>query len=111
MWRKAIHNHKTLMKERTDTSYWSDNIVDATACLKEDEDWKKFYLYLCNSPTFFNNGDPKVVQTLGELEIEPTVPDYQSNQRVEVIENGSDRHILVSTIHDGVESDDEKNPL
>ena len=109
MWRTAIQNHKALMKERTDASYWSDNIVDASACLKKEEDWKKFYLYLCNSPAFFNSADPQVVQTLGELEVEPRVPDYPSNQNVEIIENGSDRHVLVSNVTDA-ESDDEKHP-
>ena len=107
MWRKAIENHKTLMKERTDASYWSDNIIDATACLTDDDDWKKFYLYLTNSPAFFNKETPEIVQTLGELAQVPTVPDYGPNQRVEVIENGTDRHIFVSTIGD---SDDEKTP-
>ena len=115
MWRTAIHNHKTLMKERTDASYWSDNIVDATTCLKKDEDWKKFYLYLCNSPSFFNHADPKVVTTLGELEQEPRVPDYAPNQVLEVIKNGTDRHILVTTISNDDEKkedhDDEKRPF
>ena len=110
MWRKAIENHKTLMKERTDSSFWSDNIIDATACLKEEDDWKKFYLYLTNSPVFFDKENPTVVPTLGELSIQPTVPKYQSNQHVEVVENGSDRYITVSTIVDGSSDDDEKHP-
>ena len=108
MWRKAIENHKILMKERTDASYWSDNIVDATECLENDEDWKKFYMYLCNSPTFFNIDNPRVGLTLGELKQEPQVPPYASNQIVEVVKNGSDVHMEVST---KFEEDDEKHPL
>ena len=109
MWRKAIENHKKLMGARTDVSYWSDNIVDATECLEKDEDWKKFYLYLCNSPTFFNIDNPRVGPTLGELQEEPQVPPYASNQTVKIVKNGTDRHVEVSTSPG--EEDDEKNPL
>ena len=109
MWRTAIKNHKILIKERNDASFWSDNIIDSTACLVEEDDWKKFYLYLCQSPQFFNHDNPQLVETLGEMENLPEVPAYGANQRVEIVENGPiDRIITVITVESETESDDEK---
>ena len=109
MWRTAIKNHKLLMEERTDASFWSDNIIDATKCIVDTEDWKKFYLYLCQSPVFFNRENPEIVQTLGDLEHLPQVPPYGPDQEVEIVENGTDRIIIVKNVsRESPESDDEK---
>ena len=106
-WRVAIKNHRILMKERADIAFWSENIIDATAHLTEDIDWKKFYLYLTQSPRFFNEEDPQIVETLGELETLPTIPDYREDQDVEIVHNGPcEQYIMVNTKIEN--SDDEK---
>ena len=109
-WRLAIKRHKYLMKERVDPSFWSDNIIDASEHLSNDDDWKKFYLYLTNSPIFFNEENPTVVQTLGELDTVPIIPAYEENQEVKIIKNGPcERYVMVNTR--GVDMDDEKLSL
>ena len=97
MWRKAISNHKKLNKERTDPSFWSDNIIDATKCLTEQNDWAHFYAYLCQSPYAFDIENPVIGKTLGDLESIPDVPPYPDNQYTEIHENGTDRVIYVKT--------------
>ena len=95
------------MKERSDSSFWSDNIIDATMHLTHDDDWKKFYLYLTNAPLFFNEENPTVVETLGELENVPIIPAYRDDQEVTITKNGPcDRYVFVNTRSEDV--DDEK---
>ena len=105
-WKKAIQNHKILMNERPDIGYWSDNIIDSCCDVKEEDDWKKFYLYLTQSPTFFDKENPVIVQTLGQLDEVPVIPAYQDNQTVEYIQNGDVQYIMVDTKTEN--SDDEK---
>ena len=95
MWRTAIANHKILNKERNDPGYWSQNIIDATECLKLPNDYAHFYAYLCQSPSAFNIKNPIIGKTLGDLDFIPDVPPYPDNQYIEVFENGTDRTILV----------------
>ena len=105
-WKKAIENHKILMKERTDPGFWADNIIESTYDLKTEKDWKIFYLYLTQSPKFFNKDNPVDTQTVGELDHIPVIPPYQDNQTVECIQNGNVQYIMVNTIPENL--DDEK---
>ena len=97
-WEQAIRNHKILLRERPDVSYWSDNIIDSTHNLSEPADWQKFYLYLTQSPRFFDKTQPVVGPTLGQLEHVPEIPDYDENQEVECVQNGDVTFIMVNTV-------------
>ena len=68
---------------------------------------KKFYLYLTNAPRFFNEENPTVVETLGELENVPIIPAYRDDQEVTITKNGPcERYVFVNTRSEDV--DDEK---
>ena len=90
MWRTAIENHKKLSLARPDPTHWSDNIIDATNILTDNQDWAVFYAYLTQAPRFFNIDSPVIGPTLGELEQIPGIPAYGPNQTLEVYKNGTE---------------------
>ena len=115
LWKKAIENHKKLMKARPDPSFWSDNIIDATQCLGNDpsQDWKVFYSYLTQSPIFFDPEKAKNAISLGDLDVIPPIPDYDEGTTFECFKNGNEYTIIVKPKRDDQkdeESDDEKIP-
>ena len=97
---QAIEKHKKLLKSRPDISFWGDNIFDASTDLNDPNDWKYFYSYLTQSPTFFDIDKPKPGKTVGELNLKeaPKIPPYAANQRLEIHNNGNEQFILVKTI-------------
>ena len=109
MWQTAIDNHKKLIKARPDPSYWSDNIIDATKCLgnEESEDWKIFYSYLCESPIFFDPEKARNAISIGDLDVMPAIPDYPEGTTFECHQNGNEYTIIVKPIRQD-EDDDEK---
>lgn len=113
LWEKAIENHKKLVTARPDPSFWSDNIIEATECLgdKASSDWKVFYSYLCESPVFFNPEKAKTVQSLGDMDVMPPIPDYPEGTTFECHKNGTEYTIIVQPKREvEEESDDEKLP-
>ena len=113
LWEKAIENHKKLVTARPDPSFWADNIIEATRCLGNtaSTDWKVFYSYLCESPIFFDAEKAKTVQSIGDLDVIPPIPDYPEGTTFECYQNGTEYTIIVQPKRESDDdSDDEKLP-
>ena len=48
----AIEKLNRLFNDRDSAEWWSQNIIDASQHLKQQEDWTKFYAYMANPTTF-----------------------------------------------------------
>ena len=107
-WEVAIENVQRLMKARHGPEWWSTNIIDASAELKDKKDWALFYSYLANPKTF----DPtKIPVTLDDLVEMPTVPDYPPELVETRHQNGTITLIEVNRVTDvkkSIDVDDEK---
>lgn len=109
MWQEAINNHKILIKERPGYQDWSTNIIDATRCLQNFDDWKKFYSYLTQAPKYFNSNSQH--QTLQDLDVIPDIPPYPTELTTEIFCNGNEEIIYVNAVQpEQYDVDDEKIP-
>jgi hypothetical protein len=84
-WKVAIDKLTQLFKENTSPDCWADNLIKASAHLKDKRDWTLFYSYITNPRDFDPNQE---IKTLEDMEILPKIPDYESCLEVHTYNNG-----------------------
>ena len=93
-WEIAINKLKKLFEEHRNVEDWSDNIIKASGDLKDPEDWRIFYMFLCHPQG--KPFDPTlVVPTLGDMEKIPDIDPYEDGMECTYYKNGP----LETTIH------------
>ena len=107
-WEIAIEKLKELFATRKGPEWWSENIIDAHAGLKNKRDCFLFYHYLTSNVGEFNPESEMV--TLDDIVNEETlvIPPYPEGMVVETYQNGP--HETVVIVKNQMNVDDEKMP-
>lgn len=91
----ACITYDKLCLERTDPSQWSENIVDATVGITDNNAWTNFYCFLANEGHKYN---PNKIRTLGDVLDEGPIEPIESNIRFKTkcVQNGNITHMRVT---------------
>ena len=113
---KVIEYYEKLCVERPGSSYWSENIIDASSKIVDNNDHANFYTYLSNPEQFQYRENIKTLGDLDDSQLEKIEQDLQalshSDQTTNVFENGSDRVFLIKNQDDEkIDFNDEKIDL
>ena len=106
---KVIEYYEQLCIERPGSLHWSENIIEASSKLVNNNDHANFYTYLSNPEQFKYRENIKTLGDLDDSQLEKIEKDLQalstSEQTTNIFENGSDRVFLITN------QDDEKIDL
>ena len=111
---RSLKIYDTLLKQRTDPSFWATNIIEAEAECESEEERKHFMTYIMN-PKQYNADNIKNVVTLGDLEQQGKLVDdiksYPKGMMTETYINGGEVVLIVKSSMPPVEEHDEKSPV
>ena len=91
----AIEKVNTLFETRDGAEWWGANIIEASAHLKDQKDWTKFYTYISAPHKFDPNEE---LEPIGDnpMEIDFKYPDFMKEIRVQ---NGTETIIHIKNMN------------
>jgi hypothetical protein len=88
-YQKAVKIYDRLCSERSDHTFWSSNLEEATLHLKTDIGWQNFYCYLNNNQHEFQN------------EMKPSLGDAIDNKELDNVYKSDPYEYDYKTVQNG----------